>query len=1121
MPEQVYTPKKYVDSVSAFEAGMESGITPLLLKKNQVGVAINCSLRGGFIHPRPPLIQRTLNFGGNDVLATLVASGLFQGGGYYRPDTGTESLLASISGHLIQFQETSFGGIWNVSDVSVPNDFNSSTNPQCWMWQSEKWMIVNDGSGVLPIFFDGNTSRRSLGPSKVVGTGIAFNPGSPPPIGSNVVVTLNAQYTGAYGIPVIFNGAFYELTQNALGYPVTLTNVNDTSTTEAQNSQVIVQTTNNVYGTLSQAVTATLLSETFQQHVGSNGAWVCTWQIVCTFTGQTNFQVGSNYTTPDGASWTFMGNGVFQTTTIFYAPNSGPSPPPEPPPDSIVFTTPPVAYVNYPTGSVFTGSGQTVSTVIGTLNQAFTVPPTNSTVIGYLSAIYTGASGQTVFINGFQYTIAVVSTGPSSIINLLNSSDTGTSPYTNPSTIDTVPELPAGRMGCYGMGRNWFSLTNGINYEAGDIVGGGSGTAAYNFRDAVLRTTENDFLTNGGTFSLPGTGDIITAMVFPPVLDTSLGVGSLQIFTPFSVYANNAPADRTTWANLTWPIQTESLKDQGALAQNSTVVVNSDVFFRSDFNLCSLVLARRQFQLNQWGNKPIADEMQRILELDNQSLLPFGSAVSFDNRYLSACVGNTSQQGVFNSGVIALNFDPLSSLRTNDPPAWEGAWSGINVMQLVTGRVNGMRRCFAFSYNVTKAQIELYELLGEAPALQAKVYNDQTAAGSVPIGWFFETPILFNEDKHPLTELIQLRDGEIQISNIVGTVTLKIFYKPDYYPCWTLWRQLTVCADMSGTNANATYHMRLPLGEPDGTVNNLNRPMRIGRFFQFRFEITGYCQFDNLQVSAITTPEPVFSPVNANTSTCQAIDCAVPADLTLYSLQGLPPQPLTPITPPTFNFFNEAVFYVVSCPGQVLTFTGSLPTWITLDQNNNQLAGAAGTFGGTTQLTANASAQAALNAFGAQQVALGNLACGSLVCPATGNNFAITGYADGLIPVNEGTSGSGYPVWNGSFGFYNQNDCYWSGWDTSQGAHFYSINGFACYCAIAYLVSGTTWALKVYGSYQSGTLEWSGTKSGGSDPSGTYTNDNTGTLATPATLTVAQISGMATTVHNQSNCGSG
>jgi hypothetical protein len=112
-------------------------------------------------------------------------------------------------------------------------------------------------------------------------------------------------------------------------------------------------------------------------------------------------------------------------------------------------------------------------------------------------------------------------------------------------------------------------------------------------------------------------------------------------------------------------------------------------------------------------------------------------------------------------------------------------------------------------------------------------------------------------------------------------------------------------------------------------------------------------------------PQPAFAPVECDEHQCQVIDCDLPDDLRIYSLQGLPPQPLLPVVRPPL-FLSEQVEYAVpGCiPGGTLTYTGVLPTWITIDPNNPcNLIGAAGTFSGPTQEEANALAAGGLAKF--------------------------------------------------------------------------------------------------------------------------------------------------------------
>ena len=57
-----------------------------------------------------------------------------------------------------------------VTNISVPNDPGDQPGlVQAWGWQSENFWIQNDGLN-LPIFYDGNFSRRSYGNAQILGS---------------------------------------------------------------------------------------------------------------------------------------------------------------------------------------------------------------------------------------------------------------------------------------------------------------------------------------------------------------------------------------------------------------------------------------------------------------------------------------------------------------------------------------------------------------------------------------------------------------------------------------------------------------------------------------------------------------------------------------------------------------------------------------------------------------------------------------------------------------------------------------------------------------------------------------------------------------------------------------
>lgn len=836
--------------LTEFSQGCNSGVAPILLPKSSAAFAINTTFRGGYATHRPPYIKLTLTFP-SVAVEVAVTTGFYQGGGWYRPDFGPLQIVAQISGRLFTFTKGTGAGEYVVAEISIPGDLNSTTATQVWMWQSEKWLIITDGTAALPIFYDGATSRRSYGPSVelvAVGDISATNPAAPPAIGGVVELTLTTPYTGPYNVPVLFNGEFYQTVESSSGgYDVILTNVSDTpGASIAANSPVQI---------LPAAVGYSNGSVSF---FGTTDPSPTGYKWACNI----DASVGAGLSIGD---LLLIGGYTCEIGYIFVVGSimqlNGP----------VNSPTPPSSF-SLPAGTLIQRSGVTDPNVtIGNTLAIFTVPAVGATVIVGLTAPFTGADGTVVWIGTEQYTIAnPPPPGPSTTLYLINLTDASTTDYDDPPgtlatlNILSVPELPAGRMGAYGLCQNWMSLTDGISFIAGDIVGSSAGTQANDYRDAVLKTTGQTFF--GGKFRLPGSGTIINSITFTANLDVSLGQGAVQIGTDSSIFACLAPFDFQNPPANNIPILTESLIGFGPLAQNSTIVANSDIIFRNFVGLGSLKLARREFQGGEWGNTPISREMTRTYQQDNQSLLPYGSSVVFDNRLLNTAAPNASAQGVFHMGLVALNFDLISSLRGKSPPIYDGLWTGLNTLQIINIQSGSESRSFVFGSNLTTSKIEMYELLNTEDA----VYYDN---GTTPIKWVIETPILFNKDVKPMEELVRLTDGEIWLQDIVGNVHVKIQYRPDFYSgsqnpgCWADWIEFDVCAEATGTNIRPGYRTRLGLGEPSGDACEAgnNRPLRVGHFFQVRLEFTGTAKFMALRLEAVTQPvanfaAPVCSP---------------------------------------------------------------------------------------------------------------------------------------------------------------------------------------------------------------------------------------------------------------------
>lgn len=822
------------DVLSSFEAGMNGGVQPLLLSKNQLALLKNGTVRGAYVTHRQPKRKQRIFVDGFEV---DIPGGFFQGAGVYRPDSGATEIIAQISGRIIRYRQNAQG--WDYEDITIPGDLNSLTATQAWLWQSEKWMIISDGSGKLPIIYDGVSCRRSFWPSAELGTVVGKPDWAtdatkhlPPPIGEEIVMTLGAAFKGRYGFPVLFNDEFYEPIPNvvpAVNYNAVLTHVSGTvPTTYPVGTEVIENP--------SAIATIANIVQVFPTGFGT--IW---YTFTVAYSGPTVFAIGQ----------TVIINGV----TFVVALISG---------NDVQFNRT-GALVPCNVGDQITVSG-VPAVSHGTIQESDFVSNGGSQNI-VLSESYSGEDGVTVFINGDRFTIAkYVPAAPTNSIRLKNLSDTSASVYADNLVIRSVPELPSTRMGVYGHARNWPSLVDGMSFIGGDIVGGAAGTVANNYRDSVLKTTENTFLESRGSFRLPGAGNVITSMTFMALLDQTLGQGPLMIGTAEGIFACQVPTDRSTWASLETPILPEVLLGLGPTGQNSTLVANNDMFFRTQEGIATLQMARRDF--TTWGNVPISREVETIIKDDDKSLLQYGSAILFDNRLLMTTHPTLTDRGVLHTGCVALNFDAISNLRGKLPPVYDGYWNDLKILQFVTGNFNGTRRAFYFGADENNVLI-----LNELLAGDTNYLDDDTTR----ITFQFESPVIFNKDVKPLNDINQLQDGELYFRDIKDEVDVTVEYRPDFYPCWVPWQTFTLKSDPA---KEPGYRTRIGLGEPspDPSEPVNNRPLRNGHFFQIRVTVTGSCKVMGMRFLSNKTSVADFArPICNEPVVEQSLECDLSA----------------------------------------------------------------------------------------------------------------------------------------------------------------------------------------------------------------------------------------------------
>lgn len=429
-------------------------------------------------------------------------------------------------------------------------------------------------------------------------------------------------------------------------------------------------------------------------------------------------------------------------------------------------------------------------------------------------------------------------------------------------------EIPTGTCMAYGNGRLWVAV-NGKYFIAGDIVGGPTGSKQYGYNDSILTFTENTYLNSGGFFRVPAEAGNITAMRFIATPDTSLGQGPLQVFTSTHVVSVNVPTDRDAWKNLQYPIQTVSLISNGSLSDRGTVLINGDIFYRAKDGIRSFVVARRD--IGQWGNTPLSTEMNVVLLNDSQNLLQFVSSVVFDNRFLMTAEPVPRPNGCYFKKLVALDFNPISSMAGRSQPAYDGAWNAdaleLNFSQLVTGNYKGTDRCFFFGFDDEENNV-LFEIDtnsrfdfdgNQTPVRIESYFDTRSYACEFGLGAPGSDPY----------QVKRLQMAELFTDEMAGEVDYSVKYRPDQSKDWYDWHDwdefvpyrdcdadyLTpTCRDISCYKEGYRARMRLPV--PAGEcVDGQDKTSIYGYEFQVRLMFTGWSRINKFRLQAVEQEE--------------------------------------------------------------------------------------------------------------------------------------------------------------------------------------------------------------------------------------------------------------------------
>jgi len=375
----------------------------------------------------------------------------------------------------------------------------------------------------------------------------------------------------------------------------------------------------------------------------------------------------------------------------------------------------------------------------------------------------------------------------------------------------------------------------------------------------VLNFQEDGYLASGGVLSAPSQMGKIQALCFPTIADTATGQGDLLAFCDNGVCSFAVSLPRSQWKKSS-SFTRVTLADIGVLGDQTVTNVNGDIFFRSHDGVRSYRNASATQDTP--GQNSISAELKSLLSADSSKLAGSSSGIYFDSRYLMTAWGKPTYGGgqtVYGS-IFSLDFSAVQ--RNNKAntvwPAYDGAWTGLNVYQLVRGIFSQKERAFAFCD--VFGTLSIYELLPE------RTY-DFSVGVITPIKAIVETRSFEFEKPYVLKKLSR---ADLWLSNLQGQVDFKVYFRPDKFPCWIEWATFQKNAKMNYCPTSPEewvekvptslpqFRPQVRLSTPPDTIDPAtNRLFRMGYEFQLRIEWVGCASLDKVLLHADDVVEPV------------------------------------------------------------------------------------------------------------------------------------------------------------------------------------------------------------------------------------------------------------------------
>ena len=369
-----------------------------------------------------------------------------------------------------------------------------------------------------------------------------------------------------------------------------------------------------------------------------------------------------------------------------------------------------------------------------------------------------------------------------------------------------------------------------IGFVASDVI------KAHRVSD-VIKFTEENYYNEGGRFNLPTESGRITAMSAQRNVPSGTGEGPLIVSAENGMSAYQVNALRTEWNKIDIGQVLFVERGLGAASANSFVNLNSDIVYRSFDGIRMMSTTVTDTQSAGYSSRTISGEVSGLLSSDSYESVLLSSASIANNRVLFTCEPDLSNKTF--KGLISFDLNPVSTIKGNNPPLYDGVWTGLHVHQVISAVYNGNNTHFVFAKDESGGNKLFY------------INEDSTEDEIIQLATRKRPPVRIYTGQKLFQDpwrLKHLKYAEFWFDDIRGQLDISAYYKPDGYAFWCPMKSGTIVSDFTGSPRRENK-IRLSIDE-DETDSLLKTSLDRGYGFEFCFEWTGHARMTKAVIVA-------------------------------------------------------------------------------------------------------------------------------------------------------------------------------------------------------------------------------------------------------------------------------